>query len=417
MEVKEAATPRGGKGGRGGKGSKGGGGGKSGGGKGNNGYKAGAEDDEGDAHLGGGRGRGGGKGSSGKGGSYQPASNGKGTPRAKPGDEKEMGGVLLVAVEKDGRIKWEPVEEIDSLASREAKRRVERDEARWVKSMEDSVKDARVNEARELQRKERQRKAELFGAEHVYRNTNTRVRGPLVPVPALLTQTREEEAAARKAGMDKSAPRNYQARWRHRRPPTRRLARRRHTTRGVPVYPAAPSEPRLTDRTTFEWGAPPVPLHLCTCAPASMCMRPIRPSLLPCCLPMHAHVHVRACVQFIKESLDALEAQYAAKERAAREAAYERNRRRLRVPGDNEDGDDGSDGSDGGWRVPVPVPVPVPVHVLRRWVARACARARERACRCGRRRGITCDDLHGGHACTRCAMHAQAMICARASPR
>ena len=67
-----------------------------------------------------------------------------------------------------------------------------------------------------------------------------------MPVPALLAQTREEEEAARKAGMDKSAPKQY---------------------------------------------------------------------------------------QFIKESLDALEAQHSVKERAAREQAYERNRRRLNVSG------------------------------------------------------------------------------------
>ena len=44
-----------------------------------------------------------------------------------------MGGVLLYAVEKDGVIKWEPVDGIDSVASREAQRRKEQDEARSVR--------------------------------------------------------------------------------------------------------------------------------------------------------------------------------------------------------------------------------------------------------------------------------------------
>ena len=83
--------------------------------------------------------------------------------------------------------------------------------------------------------------SQLFGAENVYRTSRGRGR---LEVPKLLAQTREEEAAARKAGMNRTAPKNY---------------------------------------------------------------------------------------QFIKESLDALEAQHAAKELAAREQAYERNRRRLQL--------------------------------------------------------------------------------------
>ena len=77
----------------------------------------------------------------------------------------------------------------------------------------------------------------------------------LLAVPALLTATREEEAQARKMGLDKSQPKQY---------------------------------------------------------------------------------------LFIKESLDALEAQHAAKERAAREAKYERDRRRLKVggKGGGQGGDD-----------------------------------------------------------------------------
>ena len=108
-------------------------------------------------------------------------STGGGDPTlAKVGDQKEMGGVMLVAVERDGQIKWEPVDGIDSVAGREAQRRAERDEARWVKDMEATVKDARVQEAKEIARKERARKAELFGAilQEVHEETN-------VPLDAL----------------------------------------------------------------------------------------------------------------------------------------------------------------------------------------------------------------------------------------
>ena len=114
--------------------------------------------------------------------------------------------------------------------------------------MEASAKDARVKEARELARKEQQRKAEIFGAENVYRTT--KARGPLVQVPKLLQQTREEEEAARKAGLDKSQPKQY---------------------------------------------------------------------------------------QFLKESLDAMEADYAKKERAAKERKYERDRKRLQVGGKGDE--------------------------------------------------------------------------------
>ena len=98
-------------------------------------------------------------------------------------------------------------------------------------------------------------RAQLFGADEVYRTTKTKIKH--APVPKLLAQTREEEAQARKAGMDKSAPKQY---------------------------------------------------------------------------------------QFIKESLDALEAQYKAKDMAVREKAYERTRRGLHVSGKNVDvGDEDDD--------------------------------------------------------------------------
>jgi len=159
-----------------------------------------------------------------------------------------MGGVTLVAVEKEGRLLWEPVDGIDSAASREEQRRAEKEEARWASEKQAAVKDARMAEARDYERKEKQRKAQLLGAENVYRTS--KLRGPLVPVPALLSQTRDEEEAARRAGMPSSAPKQY---------------------------------------------------------------------------------------QFIKEALDALEKAYNEKEQSARQALYERNRRRLNL-GSGDDG-------------------------------------------------------------------------------
>ena len=120
-----------------------------------------------------------------------------------------------------------------------------KEEERWIRETQNAIKEQRVAEARELARKEKSRKAELFGAEEVYTSVRAH-KAPHVPVPKLLRETREEEAAARAAGMAQSAPKQY---------------------------------------------------------------------------------------QFIKESLDALEAKHAAADLAAREKAYDRNRRRLKVRG------------------------------------------------------------------------------------
>lgn len=57
-------------------------------------------------------------------------------------------------------------------------------------------------EARELRMKEAQRKADVFGAENVFRTQ--RAKGPLLPPPKLLVDTRAEEQKARKEGMDKA---------------------------------------------------------------------------------------------------------------------------------------------------------------------------------------------------------------------
>ena len=157
----DVEEPRSNKGGRG-KGGGGKGGGKGGGGKGGGrgGGKGGDAVDVSDAELSfNGKGRSNASG-------YKAPSGGKGTPRAKPGDTKEMGGMTLVAVDRDGQIKWEPVDGIDSVASREAQRKVEKEEALWRKSMEANAKDDRVKEAKETARKEQQRKAEVSDGSH-----------------------------------------------------------------------------------------------------------------------------------------------------------------------------------------------------------------------------------------------------------
>ena len=235
----------------GGEPSKGKGGGK-GGGKGKGGKGKGKGDSDGGDRPAsappGGRGGGGGSGG-GRGG----GAGGKGGPKAKAGDTREMGGVTLVAVAKDGQIAWEPVGGMDSQASRDAQRRAAQDEARSLRDTASAIKDQRVAEARDDERKERQRKAQMLGSDAVYRTS--KARGPLIPVPKLLIETRLEEENARNMGMPQSAPKQY---------------------------------------------------------------------------------------QFVKESLDALERDYATKEQAARGQAYERNRRKLRIGGQG-DGDAGED--------------------------------------------------------------------------
>ena len=74
--------------------------------------------------------------------------------KAKAGDTRKMGGVTLVAVNRDGGIAWEAVDPPASVACRETQRHAERDEARWLLQQEQQVKDARTLEARELQRRE-----------------------------------------------------------------------------------------------------------------------------------------------------------------------------------------------------------------------------------------------------------------------
>jgi len=161
----------------GGEPSKGKGGGKGGGkGKGAKG-KGKGDSDGGDRPASappGGRGGGGG-GGGGRGG----GAGGKGGPKAKVGDTREMGGVTLVAVAKDGQIAWEPVGGMDSQASRDAQRRAAQDEARSLRDTASAIKDQRVAEARDDERKERQRKAQLLGSDAVYRTS----KAPTYPNP------------------------------------------------------------------------------------------------------------------------------------------------------------------------------------------------------------------------------------------
>ena len=190
----------------GGEPGKGKGGGK-GGGKGKGGKGKGKGDsDSGDRPASappGGRGGGGG-GGGGRGG----GAGGKGGPKAKVGDTREMGGVTLVAVAKDGQIAWEPVGGMDSQASRDAERRAAKDMAHSLRDTASAIKDQRVAEARDDERKERQRKAQMLGSDAVYRTS--KARGPLIPVPKLLVETRLEEENARNMGMPQSAPKQYQ---------------------------------------------------------------------------------------------------------------------------------------------------------------------------------------------------------------
>ena len=50
----------------------------------------------------------------------------------------------------------------------------------------------------------------MLGFDAVYRTS--KARGPLIPVPKLLVETRLEEENARNMGMPQSAPKQYQAR-------------------------------------------------------------------------------------------------------------------------------------------------------------------------------------------------------------
>ena len=84
------------------------------------------------------------------------------TPRVKAGQTKQMGGVTLVAVERDGRMCWEPENHAGSATSRDARQESERNEARWLKDMESKAQGARVREARSNVRSERERKTDLF---------------------------------------------------------------------------------------------------------------------------------------------------------------------------------------------------------------------------------------------------------------
>merc|ERR1719424_806158 len=90
---------------------------------------------------------------------------GKGGAKPKAGDVYEMGDVILVAVEREGGIKWEPREGIEAASSREAKRRQEGDEAQWLRKQEHAVVSARVAEAKEVEKRERARKAAMLGSD------------------------------------------------------------------------------------------------------------------------------------------------------------------------------------------------------------------------------------------------------------
>ena len=128
-------------------------------------------DDRGGAYSGRG-GKGGGRGGGGGGCTPVGGKGGKGGAKPKAGDVYEMGDVILVAVEREGGIKWEPREGIEAASSREAKRRQEGDEAQWLRKQEHAVVSARVAEAKEVEKRERARKVS-----RIFRDAFTHPRG------------------------------------------------------------------------------------------------------------------------------------------------------------------------------------------------------------------------------------------------
>ena len=128
-------------------------------------------DDRGGSYSGSG-GKGGGRGGGGGGCTPVGGKGGKGGAKPKAGDVYEMGDVILVAVEREGGIKWEPREGIEAASSREAKRRQEGDEAQWLRKQEHAVVSARVAEAKEVEKRERARKVS-----RIFRDAFTHPRG------------------------------------------------------------------------------------------------------------------------------------------------------------------------------------------------------------------------------------------------
>jgi len=134
-----------------------------------------------------------------KGGSVGKIGKGR---NVKAGDIMEMGGLTLIAIEKEGRLAWEPMNNDDNSGCEQMQ------EARWLKDSEALLREQRIAQARSLRQKDHSRKAAMFGAENVYRTQRTH--DPVLPVPKLLADTRVEDDNARKAGMDKSDPKKYQ---------------------------------------------------------------------------------------------------------------------------------------------------------------------------------------------------------------
>lgn len=123
----------------------------------------------------------------------------------KVGSTMEMGGVTLVAVEKDGRLVWEPAACFESTSAQKQALPVD---VRWIEDSAVVVQQQRIAQAHRLLQSEQQRKANAIGVEHVYRTH--RLTWPHVPAPKLLIDTRAEDKQAREAGMDKLEPKKYQ---------------------------------------------------------------------------------------------------------------------------------------------------------------------------------------------------------------
>jgi len=148
-----------------------------------------------------------------KGGSVGKIGKGR---NVKAGDIMEMGGLTLIAIEKEGRLAWEPMNNDDNSGCEQMQAKACMgtwndlishsntllQEARWLKDSEALLREQRIAQARSLRQKDHSRKAAMFGAENVYRTQRTH--DPVLPVPKLLADTRVEDDNARKAGMDKA---------------------------------------------------------------------------------------------------------------------------------------------------------------------------------------------------------------------
>ena len=124
----------------------------------------------------------------------------------RPGDVTIINNIELVARLRDGKIVWEPNQPFQSDLDRDAAKKREKDEIRWMKEREADISKQRLAEAKQVQRAEQKRKEILLGNNG---HGNARRREVIVKPSNLLVRTRDEEAQARAKGLDVSAPGQY----------------------------------------------------------------------------------------------------------------------------------------------------------------------------------------------------------------